>query len=297
MDNDYNSLMYSPSDDSILIRNDYSGAVEKIEEFIRYKRVSKLIVDLDRNFPILPCVTFIIKLDVRDVGIWNMSSVGEIIRAMVVLKSVSLSFIDKSPHNHSITNAIATHPSLKKVVIYGHFNDNIGVIAKANPRIISYVLGACVDLDYEYGDILASATGIIQLWTVGKRSVFRDGGFIRFARNNRSVKKLRINVSRTSEVTEALGYLDAIEILRIGCEIRDDNGSLERAIIGVLARCRPTTLVIHDDKTYFCCNVAGQSEQPWVWPNCYAICHRKLPKWNYKWSAPICDVDVHASNR
>lgn len=294
--NKRDSLMYTTWGDRVIVSGDYHGTTKEIEEFLRHKRMSKLEIGLDHNFWTFPCVTFVAELKVRCVGVWNISSIGRAIQAMIVLRSVSLYFAENSIYDHSITNAIATHPSLKRIGIHGCYGDNIKAITRANPRITSYTLGQSVDLDYEYGSMLASAKGIARFWTTGEEYMFLDGDFIRFAENNRSIESLGLNVLRASEVIAALDYFDSMESLRINCKIWDDTDDLERAIIRMMARCHPSSLAIYDGRTHFYHSTMGQFTQPSIWPNCYAIRRRDLPGWNYEWSAPICDVDVHASN-
>lgn len=283
-----NSSQYFIRGDWVVVRDSYSGSLGEIEEFIRQKRVNKLRVNFLKEFPIFPCVTFITKLDILHIRHENVPGIGNAIRTMTMLRSVTITHYGLPCDGYSITDAIATHPSLRKVGIFGWFKQDVRTITERNPKIVSYKLGTTVCLGHEYGDILASATWIVQFRTASTEVVFRDGDFLRFARNNPGLRSICIAVSRVSEVTLALGYLNSIERLRVECKIRDNAIGLRFAMLEVLLRCYPRDLNVYDGREWI-----GAST---VWPNYYVIRREDLPGWNYEWSKSVCDAIVYTSD-
>lgn len=279
--------LYLARENWAVVGDIYPGSPSEIEEFIRQKRVNKLRISLPNRFRDFPCVTFITRLDILRIGTQTALGVGNAIRAMTILRTIVVSFSDSSSGRCPITDAIASHPSLKKVEIFGWYNNDVRIITRRNPGIVSYTLGALIRLGYEYGDVLVLTTQINQFLTVGGKIIFRDGDFLRFIRGNPGLRRISMAVSRVSEVAAALEYLNAIEELRIECGIRDDVSGLRTAMIGVLARCHSKSIVIYDGREWINAST--------VWPNHCVIYCRNLPKRNYEWSASVCDVHVHVS--
>lgn len=281
------SFLYISEGGWAVSKVDYAGTFDEIEQFVKNKRANKLKIYNTHKLHGFPCVTFITKLDMSFVLDQEVPAIGKAIRAMILLESVLICFFDYGHSRKPITDAIATHPSLKKIKIFG-VCDGISDIARRNPRIISYTLGMYTIVDYGYGDILASATGIIRLRSEHNKLIFQDGDFIRFVRNNPGIRNLEIVVSRVSEVIVALRYFDAVDELYIRYKIRDNVDGLKSATIGLLARCHPRCFGIHDGEKWH--------DRSAIWPNYYSIRHKDLPKWNHERSGSVCDVMVHASN-
>lgn len=286
MGSHFTPLQYIASYDRVVVRSGYSGTVNEIEEFIRRKRASELEIRFPDKLSRLPCVTFITKMEMCFVWRGNVSAIEEAIRAMMLLEAIHITYSDDECDEWPITNTIATHPSLKKIEIFGRYG-GVGVITKRNPRITNYSLGTDVATGYEYGDILVEAAGIMRFCSTNKEPVFRDGDLVRFVRNNSGIRYLGITVSRVSEVVAALGYLDAICGLRIECQSWDETSDLKSTIIDVIARCHPKYLDIYGGGRIY--------DRTSVWPNHYIICHEDLPKWSFSRSGPICDVVVRTA--
>lgn len=285
MSNGHSLYLHPLERGCVVVRSNYSGSPDEIEEFIRQKRACKLRINLPDESRGFPCVTFITKLDIRYIESRNILGIKNAIGAMTILESIVVTYSDSSCDGRPITDAIVTHPNIRKVQIYGLYGGDVGIITKGNPRITSYILGTSIHLGYQYGDILVSATQIVQFQTVDHGVVFRDGDFLRFVRGNPGLRSIGITVLQVSEVVAALGYLNSIEKLRIKCRNQGDTSGLKSAMIGVLMRCHPKTLTVYDSKELFDIST--------IWPNYHVIHRKNLPRWNYGWSAPMCDVDIH----
>lgn len=279
------TLDYADWSDRVIVRSDYLGTTDDIEALIRCRKASKLDIRIPNNLPRFPCVTFITHLDVSRIRPQYVQDIGNAIRAMVVLKDIAISYAVIPYEDDAITDAIASHPSIKKVSISSMYSNTVNTMVRENRGIISYSFGSCMGVNYRCGDILAPITWIKRLYSINNIPIFRDGLFAEFVKRNPDIDELRLAVSRVSEVIRALRYLRSINILRIECEVRDDASGLESAIIRVIARCHPICLEIYDGE--------GWVTQSSVWPNCYVICRRDLPKWNYERSRSVCDVCVH----
>lgn len=282
------SLYYSADDDRVVVRSYYTGAADEIEDFIRCKRAGRLEVNLPSDLLRFPCVTFITYLDVSGIRARNIQDIGNAIRAMVVLKDITLSYASMLYKNDPITDAIASHPSIERVAIFDMYANTTHAIIGRNRRITSYVLGGYVNVNHDDGDALVSLTGLTRFHSGNGKILFRDGLFVEFIRRNPGIRFLRLVVSRVSEAIEALKYFRSIHTLSVECETRDDVGGLESAIIGVVARCHPASLEIYDGEKWV--------NQSMVWSNHYVIYRADLPGWNYEWSGSVCDAYVHMSN-
>lgn len=284
----FRSLSYAGWDNRVMVFGDYTGHADSIEELIRSERASKLDISIPDNLPYFPCVTFITYLDVSRICTRHVLDISNAIRAMVALEGIALSYEDVPYGDDAITDAIASHPSIKKVSILGTYENTISTMVRRNRKIVGYSFGPYVGVDYRYGNILAPATWIKQLRSVSDKTIFRDGLFTEFVKRNPDIGELMLAVLRVSEVVRALRYLRSIDILRIECMIQDDVSSLVPAIIEVLARCHPIRFEIYDGKEWV--------TQPSVWPNCHVIHRENLPKWNHTKSVLVSDVAIHTFN-
>lgn len=254
------------------------------EEAIRRNRTSELVICESQEFREFPCVTFITILEIRGTSIPSAEALGKFILSLPLLEELKILI------NHGylkgenpISNAISTHPSLRKVKVHDRYGYGIDTVMKRNPRITKYILGPNVVLD---GDAIASLTGIRILWFEGYNTVLNHGVLLKFARNNPDIINLSVVAQSELEVIQAIGYLRSVNNLVIRCNRREwgEADRLVDVVRDALARCYPRLFVVHAGDKYY--------NRSLVWPG-YAIRQDDFHRWNFTRSEPICDTAVH----
>lgn len=286
-----NFLRYKADKDRVVVYSKYNGTVSQIEKFIRQEKASGLEVNYGTSLCRFPCVTFITRLRIWDVVMWDEKIISSAISSMILLEKITIRFSDSygSKKKNSICDAVANHPSIRVVDVRDPHKHGFDEILDKNMRITDYKFGMNKEREYGCGDKLAKLTHIKRLGYFCLDSAFRSGDFARFAKNNPGIEELLTTVSRSSEFVAAAQYFTNLSGLCIDCVVCNDADALKNAVAAILMRCHLQYLRINIGDSVF----IRKSNIPY---GCYNIDRRVPPRWNFLRSALVYDIRVHTHN-
>lgn len=280
------AMRYDSKRDTVIVLNHSRVTTSQIENFIREKKANRLNLGDIQHTGTLPCVTFIARLAVCVVGYNAVTMLAKAISSMILLETISVEvrFCRELRGENCLSDAIAAHPSLRKIITDDPCGHGIDTVMKRNPRITDYHLSLDTEYSYMYGEVLVKLTGLRTLVQRGYSSTFQDGDFAKFTERNPRINKIMITVQRSTEIVSAISNLTAINDLHIICKICDNIEELERAIEKVRARCYPERVQIYlHHGSYSCIKYRGY----------HGIYRKKLPKWNFLGTRTPPDTTVH----
>lgn len=294
MGNSDGTLRCEAKDGEMKVSGHLFKTVDTIEQEIRKLRVERLWFDTYWELEAFPSVSFIRSLRasyVKDVAVQALSLA---IEKMVVLESLDLGICDKSDRKEGencLSNAIALHPSLKKVRLNSYRGYGIDTVISRNIGITDLHIGSKDHLSPRIEVALALATHI-EAFTCTSDIIFRSvESLAQFFKNNQGLKRVRIVVTHSADAVAAIEYLNRPEELNINCQDRDELGVLMPAMHKLLDRCMMRYVALHS-KNYI--EQASSTSSTWSITNRNRhILHDDLPTWNFTGSRRLCDVDVH----